>query len=1164
MRLRNGLMFVLLALGHVALSCPPARGQTTGRIAGVVKDQSGGVVPAAEVTTVAQGTGARRTATTNEAGDFAIPLLPPGLYDVSVAANGFRTTVFSDIRVDLTETTTLNVELQVGPVSQAVRVNSGESPMQTDGPQLGRVVNSRGVSELPLATRNITQILGLSPGTATYLPDNSAVGRNTQTISVNGARMTQNNFQINGVDANTMGTSSAVNVAVPAPESVQEFKVQTSLYDATFGRSGGGNIQVVTRSGTNAFHGTVYEYFRNDALNANNPFLNAAGVPRPALKRNVFGGALGGPLRREKAFFFVSYQGARERNAASLLNSVSSGVLIAPGLTDDRSAATLLSTFRPLLPSGQLAAAIDPAALALLNTKLPNGQFLIPTPQANGQYTGASISRFQEDQFNANVDYLINARNALTVKAFFANAPSVLVLPSFRGSGPNVPGFGSSQENNVRLIVIQDTHAFTANVLNEARIGYNAHRNYFAPQEPVKDSDVGIRRANANALPGLPLIRIAPAAGGVIIGTQTNITPAFPSVATFADTVWFRRDKHALRAGAEVRYNQVVFASEAFTRGQIDFFTFNNFLIGATALSVFGSGIGDRNQRAFDYNFFFQDDWKVSPKWTLNLGMRYELDLPPYDTRGRLATFDPGLYRPRLATNAGAPIGPPIGGFVQAGNVVPQFDLPGVPHVSKGVVKSIGPNNFGPRLGFAYSPFDSGRLALRGGYGIYYSRATFQYVSTSVTVPPGFILGRRRDAPFANPFFAVPPLEQFPTFVPGVSLSGTVLDRNIRTPYFHQYNLSVQYEWLRSLVLEIAYVGTRGQHLFRQVAINQARLASPQDPIRNEVTAAVITTNTPDNATLRAPFQGVEINSFFQNQTTAQSSYNSLQVSLTQRASRGLQFLASYTYAKSIDNGSGTGGGAGISGVVNPGSVADTSIGLGNQLNNRANRGVSDFDRTHRFILSYLWDLPPPRFAERSRASRWLLADWQLAGIITAMSGLPIDIVDTGAGSFYGLDKGSNPLARPNLASVANCATATQNVPAGYFFNPFVFAGPVVLAGQPIPSSAGAAVAGALGTDIGNVGRNCLRGPRQVNVDFAIARRFPIHESKQMEFRAEFFNLFNQVNLANPISDFNAVLSSSGSIDPNTGRVLNPGAFGRIISTSNNPRIVQLALKFSF
>ncbi len=1147
----------LLAAGLLSALCaaPRAHGQTTGRIAGVVKDPSGAVIAGAEVSVTRQATGEERKVATDETGNYSVPLLPPGAYQVSIAARGFRRAFFPQVVVNLTETTAIDAVLAVGEVTESVTVTAAGPLVQTDGPQLGRVVDSRGVSELPLATRNITQILGLSPGTATYLPDNSAVGRNTQTISVNGARPTQNNFQINGVDANTMGTSSAGNVAVPAPESVQEFKVQTSLYDATFGRSGGGNIQVVTRSGTNAFHGTLYEYFRNDALNANNLFLKAAGVPRPALKRNVFGGALGGPLRREKAFFFVSYQGARERNAASLLNSVSSGVLIARGLTDDRSAATLLSTF-PV-------AAIDPAALALLNIKLPNGQFLIPTPQANGQYTGASVSRFQEDQFNANVDYLTNARNALTVKAFFANAPSVPVLSSFRGGGPNVPGFGSSQENNIRLIVIQDTHTFTANVFNEARIGYNAHRNYAVSQEPVKDSDVGIRRANANALPGLPLIRIAPAAGGVIIGTQTNISPTIPSVATFVDTVWIRRGKHALRAGAEVRYNQAIFTSDAFTRGQIDFSSFNNFLVGATALSVFGSGIGRRNQRAFDYNFFFQDDWKVSPKWTLNLGMRYELDLPVYDTRGSLATFDPGLYRPRLATdNAGAPIGPPLGGFVQAGNVVPQFDSPDVPKVSKGLVKSVDPDNFGPRLGFAYSPLDSGRLVLRGGYGIFYSRPTFQYVSLSVTVPPTYILGRRAGKPVADPFFPTPSPGQFPTFVPGVSLSGPVLDRNIRTPYFQQYNLSVQYEWMKDLLLEVAYAGTRGLNLFRQVAINQARLASPQNPIRNEVTAAVITTNTTDNAKLRAPFQGVEINSFFQNQTTAQSTYNSLQVSVTQRVSRGLQFLASYTYAKSIDNGSGNGGGSGISGVVNPGAVADTSIGLGNQLNTRANRGVSDFDRTHRFVLSFLWALPAPAFADGALPRR-LLSDWQLGGIITAMSGLPIDIVDTGAGSFYGLDRGSSPLARPNLVPGTTCQAARSNVPAGYFFNPFVFVRPVVQRGQVIPSSRGADVADSIGTDIGNVGRNCLRGPRQVNVDFSVARRVRLTESKNIQIRAEFFNLFNHPNLANPISDLNAVVSS-GSLNVATGRIVNPGTFGRIISTASNPRLVQLAVRFRF
>jgi hypothetical protein len=1017
-----------------------------------------------------------------------------------------------------------------------------------------------------VASRNFTQILSLSPGVATYLPDSTGVGRNTQTISVNGARMTQNNVQINGIDANTMGSSSAVNLAVPAPETIQEFKVQTSLYDATFGRSGGGNVEVVTRSGSNGFHGVVYEYFRNEALNSNNPFLKAAGVGRPVLRRNAFGGTLGGPIEKDKAFFFVSYQGTRESNGASILNSVSSSVLVAKGLTDDRSEQTLLRTFQPALANGQPAISINPVALALLNVRMSNGQFLIPTPQANGRYSGSALSRFRENQFNADVDYRVSQRNWFAVKFFFANAPATLALPSFRGTGPNVPGFSTIQQGNVRVFAVQDVHSFSPRTFNELRLGYNIHRNLISPSEPVKDSDLGIKRSNAEVFPGLGLIRIAPAAGGVIVGTQTNVTPAFPWVATLADTLAITRGKQLIRTGGEFRFNEVDFTGNNFKRGQIDFLNFNNFLVGNASNSTFGSGISDRKQRAADYNFFIQDDWKLSRKLTLNLGLRYELDLPPYDMRGRLSTFDPSLYRPRLQVETnGLPVGPPIGGFVQAGNVIPGYDLPEVPNVSKYVVSSIDPNNFAPRVGFAYSPFDSDRFVLRGGYGIFYSRATFQYVSTSVTVPPTYLLGRRTNQPsFADPFFSAPSQDQFPTFVRGVALSGTVFDRGIRTPYFHQYNASVQYEASKDLLFEIAYVGTHGLNLFRQVAINQARLATPEQPITNDVTGAAITTNIPSNAQLRAPFQGVDINGFFQNQTTAQSSYNSVQISLTRRFARGLQLLATYTWAKSLDNASGTGGGAGIVGVVNPGSVADTSTILGNQLNSRANRGVSDFDRTHRFVLSYIWDLPKPAFAGRLTICRLFFSNWQVGGIIVAMSGLPIDIVDTGAGSFYGLSGGGNPLARPNWVPGASRQTATANLPAGYFFNPFAFARPVVLAGQIIASSNGAATASADGTDIGNVGRNVLRGPRQTNVDFSIIKRFGLSESKNIEFRGEFFNLFNHVNLANPISDLNAILSSGGSINPNTGQIINPGDFGRIISTSNNPRLIQLAMKLNF
>jgi hypothetical protein len=379
----------------------------------------------------------------------------------------------------------------------------------------------------------------------------------------------------------------------------------------------------------------------------------------------------------------------------------------------------------------------------------------------------------------------------------------------------------------------------------------------------------------------------------------------------------------------------------------------------------------------------------------------------------------------------------------------------------------------------------------------------------------------------------------------------------MRTAYFQHYNASVQYLLRRNLLFEVAYVGTRGLNLIRDIAINQARLASPQRPIINAVTGQVITTNTPaaTNVALRAPYQGVEVGGFLQIQSTAQSTYNSLQLSLTKRLSKGLQFLASYTYAKSLDNASG--------GSDSTGEVRDTINIAGNQLDNRANRGLSDFDRTHRLVLSYLWDLPRPAFASNSTATKILFSNWQLTGIISAMSGLPIDIIDGGSGSLYGLSGGNNAFMRPSWAPGVTAADAKRNVPAGYFFDPSVFVRPTVLAGQVIPSSNGLATASATGTDFGNVGRNVLRGPSQVNVDFSLIKRFPIRESKNIELRAEFFNLFNQVNFANPISNLSAVPTTS--IDPNTGRIIgSPGDFGRIVSTSNNPRLVQFAVKLNF
>ena len=1145
--LTSSLIFCFLLLGT---SSAFAQSQTTGRIVGTVTDPNGARIVGAQVVIRNNATAEERVTKTDGQGNFTISLLAPGNYQVRITSVGFAAATFEPVPVVITETTTIDADLQIaGPETVSVQ---SDSLLQRQGPQLGRAINSRAVAELPLATRNFTQILALSPGTSVNLADNTALGRNSQNVSVNGARVTQNNFELNSVDANNIGNNAAGLLPVPAPESIQEFTVQTSLYDATFGRGGGGSVQAVTRSGGNEFHGAAYEYFRNNALNANNPFLKAAGVERPTFVRNVFGGTLGGPIKTERAFFFVSYQGTRERNGVSS-NSLSSSIFIAPGLTDDRSQSRLLTTFRPRLPNGTFATSINSVALALLNTRLPDGQFAIPTPQADGRYSGSAISTYSENQVNTNIDYRLNGRNWLAAKFFLSNAPHFFALPN---GGANVPGFGADGVQNNRLVSFHEVASLSSTTVNEARFGYSFIRGDTFGRNPINDSDIGIKRANAADYPGLGSIRIGAAGTNALaIGNSgANVdSQSSQSSTTLADVLSINHGAHNLRFGGEILLYKDRIVTNNNRRGQISFQTFNNFLLGLAANSTYGDGLSTRTIRASDYSFFFQDDWRFSHKLSLNLGLRYELDLPPYETHGALSTFDPALYQPRMAVDAsGNPIGPPIGGFVQPGNVIDQFDLAEVPNVSKRVLTSNDPNNFAPRIGFAYSPLESGRLVVRGGYGIFYSRSSLIYLIVGVNAPPLFAIRRSAvgaQVPFADPYVTLPAQDQFPTFVPGVALAGQVFDRELRTPYIQQYNTSIQYQLQRNLLFEVAYVGTRGLNLIRSVGINQARLASPQSPIVNAVNGRVITTNTADatNVSLRAPFQGVETG-LLQIQSTAQSTYNSLQMSLTKRLSKGLQFLIAYTFGRSIDNSSGTNGGAAD-------AVRDTAIILGNQLDSRANRGLADFDRTHRFVMNYLWDLPHAPFAKA------IFSDWQIGGIITAMSGLPIDITDGGAGSFYGLNGGNNALARPNWATDAD---ALGNIPAGYFFNPFAFVRPVVTAGQVIPSSNGAARASGIGTDIGNVGRNVLRGPGQFNVDFSVIKRFPISEQKNVEFRAEFFNLFNNVNLDTPISNLNVITSSGGSIDANTGRIINPGDFGRIVSTASNPRLIQFAIKFNF
>jgi hypothetical protein len=1121
---------------------------TTGRITGTVTDAQDAVIAGAQVVIANPDTSDKHSAITDSAGSYSILQLAPATYDIKISAQGFRSTGFHAVAVGLAETATINASLQVAQSNTEVTVSDAPPSVRSDSSELTFLIDSRTVETLPLPSRNFLQLLTLSPGVTAPLTNNSAIGRNSPNVSVNGARVTQNSYQINGVDAGDASLHVFADVAVPAPESVGEVNVQTSLYDASV-TGAGGSVQVMTKSGGNAFHGEVYEYFRNQAFNADDANLKAVGEGRPEMRRNVYGAALGGPLRKNKAFFFVSYQGTREANGATD-QSLYKSVLIAPGLTNDRSTATLMKIFG--VPS------IDPISLQLLNLKLPNGQFLIPTPQnAEGRVTGTALSTYQEEQFNTNLDYRAGTRDSLIGKFFFAHAPLFSALSGSNfGTSASLPGFGTRITIDNRVLSLEEIHTFSPTAMNEVRFGHSFIRHDELPQESVKDSSLGIQRSTASQYPGLPLILLARDQGGASIGTSDITYRGHTPSLSIGDVLSLQRGKQSLRFGGEILHAEWRAHAAVFSYGEIDFPTFNDFLIGNTAASQFpggsfgfahlGTGLTDRDFITTDYHLFAQDDWKLSSKLTLNLGLRYELAPPPYDSQGRIGGFDPALYQPRMQVDGnGFPLGPPAAGIIEAGNALPQYSLRGVTRVGKRVVNSIDPNNFGPRVGLAWSPLSSGRLAIRAGYGIFYSRPSFSYLALGYFAPPFFLDSDTSGQPFNQPFRNAPPDSIFPLVQPGSSVAATVIDRNARTPYTQQWNTSLQYGLEGNTTLQIAYAGSHGVKLFRGVAVNQAQIASLNHPITNAVTGQVITDNSIENASLRAPLQGVSSAFFLLNQSNAQSSYHSLQANLNRRFSRGLQFSASYTFSKSMDNASNPGGGANSDGSLDRSGGLDTGNVWGDQLNARANRGLSDFDRTHYFVFSSVWNLPEPWFARGSAATRLLFSNWQVSGIVTAMSGLPVDVFDPTGGLLYGLFG-----ARPNWAPAANAKIAKNRVPAGYYFNASAFSQAMVQPGQPIPSvhdpTAVVDPAAEAGTDIGNVGRNVLRGPNQSNLDFSVGKRFPLAESKTLEFHADFFNLLNHPNRDNPVSD------------------ISTADFGKILSFSSSPRIVQFALKFTF
>lgn len=1019
----------------------------TGQLSGTVVDPNDAHIVGASIKLISKTTSQVREVVTRNSGDFAFTVLQPGHYKIEVVADGFKTAVVEDVGVNITQTTTVMVKLEVAVATPGVLSIEAVTPLvQLESSQVGRVIEGQTLRQLPLPTRNFQQLLTLSPGASASVSNNTELGRGDSIISVNGQRTTSNNVRINGVDANAIGTNSTPNIAVPATDSIQEFIVQTSLYDASQGRNAGGNVEAVTRSGSNDFHGNAYYFIRNKTLNSNDFFLESAGQPKPVLSRHQFGGTFGGPVARDHIFFFGSYQGTRERNGASLNNSLLFPFM-PPQLRDNnRSASALQATFG-VVP--------HPIAVTILNSKLPDGQFAIPSAATPSGLTPISaISRFREDQFNANFDIKLRDTHTLSFKNFFARNPTFQANFNFAALGngnTQLPGTGADLIFIQGINSITDTYVFNPNVVNQARFGYTRIRNTSTPVEPFTAAELGFSSPLQNLFPGMPTLVVTGlfAFGPSPFADQSSRINNF----TVGDTLSILAGNHHVRTGGEFRRAQVNFFFNAFSRGQINFATFNDFLIG-NGISLIGSGVFDRSLRTNDFGGFIQDDWKYSNRLTLNLGVRYDFYGYPYDTRSRLVNFLPDQLR---QGTVGAPAGPP-NGFVQAAGGT----LAGVPEVGATLVPS-DKNNFSPRVGFAFRLNDTGSLVARGGYGIYYDRFSTRYASTQLLNYPYLALAVGLPGilrPYANPFIPVPQPGAFPlnptipspltplSPIVGVPISGLFVDPELSTPYVQQYNANIQWELVKDYLLEVGFVGSKGTKLLHFVTLNQ--------PVYNRAANVFVAPLGTALSTQKMTASGVQ-----QVQTSANSRYNSLQISLTKRFSRGLQFLAAYTLGKSQDYYSG-------------GPINDLIPVPGDHSNWKLNYGPSDFDRRHRLVTSFVYEFKK----------------FQVNGILTLQTGTPFSIIDF-PNNFI--------IQRANFASGSSSEFVSSR--------PLLNGGNVGTPNNPTfdPDN-----------PFGNTPRNLLYGPGQKNLDLSVVRFIPIREKVRAELRTEFFNLFNWTNFANP------------------------------------------------
>lgn len=1129
-----------------------------GTILGSVTDSSGAPVAGAKVTVHNVDTGVDRVTETTTDGGYLIPELPVGTYDITAEIKDFQKARVTGVTVSVAAGRRVDIVLKPGELAQQVVVSAESIPVaETSSDTLGGTFESRAVEDLPINGRDYTKMLILVPG-ATGEPNGGGDSPGSYgQFSVNGSRGRANNYLLDGTDMNdgyrnlpaiNQGGVFGTPGTILPEDSIQELSVLSNT-EAEYGRNSGSVVNIITKSGTNGFHGSVFEDFRNAVLNARN-YFNDVGTPKDAFRNNQFGGTIGGPIVKEKLFFFGSYEGQREGMAITSINDVPTLNDGVPGDPNDYTQAIKALGGTALPCTTTVIACIDansnvinPVILNLYNLCDMKGtcsgfKNVWPTTTAIG-----GPAKNDLDSMIAKIDYNMNTNNQISGRYFFGN--SFQSFPLGVGGGNNLPNTNTNAPIRTQLVSLSWVKTVSAEQVNEARFGWNRYRNGFFPQDAAifGDPNVSLGLNTLNLLGpqtanprdyGLPTIEVG---GLASLGSSAFSNPRnrVDSNYQLFDNFSWKLGRHDIKFGGEIRRTTVNSFNDLVSRGELDFNGLADFLAGGLSGATENFGNTTRNAHQNSLAFYVQDGFHVTRQLTLNLGLRWDYFGVIGTDGNQLSIYEPTV------------------GLVRPSQIYPK-DF----------------HNFSPRVSAAYDVFGKGKTVVRAGFGVFYDAFSQDFFTgqlaydTDNTGPayntigpnPVYITSVLNPAlpvitdplsPLVGDTIIQPNVAVFDpaSVMPGTQAQQSVfsVSQNLRTPYVYNYNLNVQQEIVHNTVLEVGYVGSGGRKLFRFLDINQ--------PTHAEITAADLGCDCINSYSVPRPFDTAAPVSALaplppyvvnQIQTSANSNYNSLQVSLKQRNWHHFNNQIAYTWSHSIDTASD-----GQDYVPNASQPNDST-------NPNGNKGNSNFDTRNRFVMTSTYDVP------KVDALKKFGEGWSLSGVLTIMSGHPFSLNYFYEGDFDGSGEG---FGRPDVIAPIHYDYSNP----AKFLDLSSFTVPCTLDGL------GTADTNCIpGTrHFGNEGRNSLLGPNDRELDFAISKMTPINERVKVQFRADFYNLFNHPNFASPLLPaFFADAAPNGINLNGTSAGFYPltatsdVGLGNPILGGGGPRSIQFALKFIF